>query len=318
MADLTNSQKDNFPWIDALYEGVILIESGRVQFVNQTAAAFLEVNPDAVMGLPVIAVLRDHRLEQAYLKGETMELNTRGRTLLSRPIDGGLLLTDISETRHAQETARDLLAVLSHELRTPATTIRSTLEALRHDMPPQQRERFLERAEIEMQRLIRLIEDLTVDVKPPVYRRISLTETVERALIVLQTTLEEHGITLEQNISDILVFADADKLLQVLINLIENAAIHGPDHSTVSLCSHIDVATPDVVNISVHDYGEPLEPETIEKLFEPHSRGSSVKSKGTGLGLYIVRSLARRWNGDAWGKPLEQGNAFGFTVRLAV
>ena len=306
--------------LGGLGEGVILVQKGRVRWLNPAAARFLEVDAVHSLGLPLIAVLRDHRLERVYLEGVETELETRGRILLARPVPGGLSLTDLSELRRTQEGARELLAVLSHELRTPATTIRATLEALRFEMPEAQRARFLSRAEGEADRLIRLLEDLTVDVKPPQLRRLSLCDAISRARALLQDTLTAHDVTLELEVPPLTVWADADKLLQVLINLVENAAIHGPDHATVLLKAAPDPENPSVARVVVRDQGPPLPPETVERLFEPHARGASVKARGTGLGLYIVRSIAGRWGGEAWGRPLEgndgYGNEFGFSVPL--
>ena len=302
--------------LSGLSEGVILVQAGRVRWLNPAASRFLEVEPAHTVGLPLIGVLRDHRLERVYLEGAEEELETRGRILLARPIPGGLSLTDVSELRSAQESARELLAVLSHELRTPATTIRATLEALRFEMPEAQRAHFLERAEGEADRLIRLLEDLTVDVKPPQLRRLSLCEAVSRARALLQTTLQTHDVTLELSVPPLTLWADADKLLQVLINLLENAAIHGPDHATVFLKAAPDPGDPRYARVVVQDQGPPLPVNTVERLFEPHARGASVKARGTGLGLYIVRSVAQRWGGQAWGRPLEGGNEFGFSVLL--
>ena len=302
--------------LSGLSEGVLLVQAGRVRWLNPAACRFLEVEAAHMVGLPLIAVLRDHRLERVYLEGVQTEIETRGRILLARPIPGGLSLTDVSELRRTQESARELLAVLSHELRTPATTIRATLEALRFEMPEAQRERFLERAEGEADRLIRLLEDLTVDVKPPQLRRLSLCESVSRARALLQTTLQTHDVTLKLDVPPLTVWADADKLLQVLINLLENAAIHGPDHATVLLEAAPDPDDPQYARVVVRDQGAPLPLETVERLFEPHARGASVKARGTGLGLYIVRSVAQRWGGQAWGRPLDSGNEFGFSVLL--
>ena len=109
------------------------------------------------------------------------------------------------------------------------------------------------------------------------------------------------------------VVAEAGKVRQVLINLLENAAVHGPDEHTVFLRAEMQSAW---VRVSVRDEGEPLPKGAIDRLFEPHSRGRGVKAKGTGLGLYIVRSIAGRWGGEAWGRPLDEGNEFGFTVPL--
>jgi two-component system phosphate regulon sensor histidine kinase PhoR len=303
-------------WLDKLDEGVVLVEGRRVYYLNRAAATFLEVEPDFASGAPLIAVLRDHRLEQALLEQQEIELQTRGRVLKVKPFAGGLLLRDVSETRRAEESARKLLAVLSHELRTPATTIRSTLEALGYPMSEAQRSRFLAQATEEAERLIRLLEDLTIDVKPPALRRIELDEVAARAVALLEDTFARRQVTVEVALPPMTVWADRDKLLQVLINLLENAAIHGPDREVVTLGAELDPAEPAWALITVRDRGKPLPEEAFERLFEPHARGGPRSARGAGLGLYIVRSIAQRWGGRAWGRPLEQGNEFGFSVQV--
>ena len=283
-----------------------------MKWLNRAAATFLEVTPDYAVGLPLIGVVRDHRLERVFLEQGELELTTRGRTLRAKATLGVLTLHDLSDMRRAQENARELLAVLSHELRTPVTTIRSTLEALHFEMSDAQRTRFLERAESETERLVRLLNDLTVDVKPPKLRSLNLYEVAIKALSLLRDTFKEHRVKLELDVPAFTVLADADKLLQVLINLLENAAIHGPDDAVIYLSA---VQRGDAAEVNVRDEGTPLAPESIETLFEPHSRGSA-KARGTGLGLYIVRSVAQRWGGQAWGRASEQGNEFGFSVPL--
>ena len=312
---MSKTGSSTLAWLDDLSEGVVLVDHGKVVLMNQAAATLLDVNPEQVTSLPLIAVLRDHRLEQAFIQQRTMDIATRGRILRVKPIRNGLSLLDVTASKRSQEGVRELLGVLSHELRTPVTTIRATLEALRYDLPAEQRERFLSRAEAESTRLVRLLEDLTVDVKPPRYRRVFVPDVVNRALSLLQRTFEKHNITLQQSVTDITVWADEDKLLQVLINLLENAAIHGPDDASICLNVGMSADIPGHAAITVRDYGTPLSDETIERLFEPHTRGKT-STQGSGLGLYIVRSIAERWGGHAWGKPYEHGNEFGVSVLI--
>lgn len=294
-----------------LSEGVVVVEHGHVKEMNRIAGEFLATDPEQAKGQPLIRILRDHRLEHVFLSKESTELETRGRILRASANGSCLFLTDVSEARRAQDAARELLAVLSHELRTPATTIRSTLEALHYPLEDAQRDKFISRAEAETERLVRLLNDLTVDVRPPKLRSLALRDVVARAKAILHETFIEHDITFHCEIPPLTVHADPDKLLQVLINLLENAAVHGPDGCVVSLYA---LQQGQWVRVSVCDQGEPLPQDTIENLFAPHSRGRGVKAKGTGLGLYIVRSIAERWGGEAWGKPLAKGNEFGFSV----
>ena len=301
-------------WVDDLAEGVILIEQERVIGLNRAAAELLEVDREQVHGRPLIAVVRDHRLERAYFDRSQVEVRTRGRVLLATPIRGGLSLRDLTLVRESQEGARELLAVLSHELRTPVTSIRAIVETLGLDLAAEERTRFLRRAEEECGRLVRLIEDLTVDVVPPRARRVLLREVLDRARAVLQQTLEAHRVRLLGELPEATVWADADKLLQVFVNLIENAAIHGPDGAPVEISAVADPEAPGFMRVTVRDRGRPLDPDHVEALFQPHARGPSPKVKGTGLGLYIVRSITAAWGGRTWAESQVDGNSFAFTV----
>lgn len=281
---------------DEVAEGVILIEGDTVTALNSAAARLLRVNREWAAGQPLFLVLRDHRLEAAWEERLTRVVELGEHFVEVRPTADGLLLREVTDAHRAHETARELLAVISHELRTPVTTIVSTLEALGYDsLSGDERKRFLSRAQAEASRLVRLLDDLTVSVDPPRQRTISLRETCERAQQILAPTLQERGIELHVGVGDALVWADPDKLLQIVINLVENAAIHGPAGQPVSIDA---VAAGQWVELAVRDHGAPLDESRFDSLFEPYS-GSSA-GRGRGLGLYIVRRIAERWGGQVW------------------
>jgi two-component system phosphate regulon sensor histidine kinase PhoR len=303
-------------WFDDLVEGVVLVKEGRVTSLNRAARELLDVEEGVAVGVPLIAVLRDHRLEEAYTERQPVEVQTRGRILRATPILNGLSLLDVTEIRASQESARELLAVLSHELRTPTTSIRAVLETLQLEIDSDRRIRFLNLASEECERLVRLIEDLTVEVKPPRERRLKLEDVLGRARVVAGSTLEKYGVNLDLFVSDLTVWADEDKLLQVAINLIENAAIHGPDFASIQVRAEIDRRDQGFARVSVHDSGNQLDSSRLADLFQPHTRGPSSKVRGTGLGLYIVRSITEAWGGKVWVETNVEGggNIFGFTV----
>lgn len=309
-------------WFDQLEEGVVLVHGGAVVSVNRAAARLLDVDPLLARGARLISVVRDHRLEAAAAAApsghpaavQPLEIDLNGRAVEAVPIAGGLLLRDRSATRQSERDAQELLAVMSHELRTPVAAIMAVLDALALDLPREQLDGFLRRASEEAARLGRLISDLTVEVRPPRERSVALDDTVTRAIAITETVRGEHGVRVAVAVPLVAVWVDPDKLLQALVNLIENAAVHGPDDELVEV-----VAEPvdRFVRIEVRDKGTPLDPVIARRLFETSSQ-VSVKARGTGLGLRIVRSMARAWGGDVWAGPRSDGvpgNAFGFSVR---
>ena len=309
-------------WFDSLEEGVVLFAGDHVGRVNRAAATLLDVDPQRAVGGRFIAVLRDHRLEalaHAVVEGAQtvpIEVELNGRIVQAVPITNGLLLRDRSAARQSERDAHELLAVLSHELRTPVTAIGAVLDALALDIPQEQREGFLARASEEAARLGRLIADLTIEVRPPLHRSVPLDRAVQRAVAVTDPVRRRRGVTVATSVPAVSVWVDADKLMQALVNLIENAAVHGPVDAVVDVVAEVDEAS---VRVEVRDTGAPLAPEVVAELFETTSH-VSAKAKGTGLGLRIVRSLAKGWGGTVWAEPRHDGvvgNAFGFSVNLA-
>lgn len=303
-----------FPGADAMEEGWLLLRQGQVTAINRAACAMLQVEAARAVGAPLMTVVRDHRIEEAVAEQQATELFTRGRQLQVVPFDGGLLLRDVTAPRKATAQSRELLAVLSHELRTPVTTIRSVLEALRYDLPEEQRQRMLARAEAESARLVRLLADLTVDVAPPKARSVVLAEVAAKVEGLLADTLQERAIGLSLEVGEATAWADPDKLLQVLLNLMENAALHGPRGAELRLVTRPAPGRLGWWLLEVLDKGAAVPPETMESWFLPHARGVSATSRGTGLGLSIVRSIAEAWGGSAWGRRWEEGNAFGVSL----
>ena len=302
-------------WIDGLAEGVVLIEGDRVVRINESAARLLGTDRAWAQGKRTIAVLRDHRLERALRFEETVEVRLAGRLVEAAPLPGGLALRDVTEARRAREEADALLATLSHELRTPMTTVRSTLEALEvGELEPQQRRRLLERAIEEADRVVRLLADLTTEVAPPRERSVRLTELLARAQQILATTLGEREVRLSDEVGEVVVWADPDKVLQVLLNLIENAALHGPAGGRVEVVAD---ERPPWVRLAVRDGGEPLGEgsQVLAALLSPRR---TPASREHGLGLYVVRSIAEGWGGEAWWREWREGercgNEFGVLV----
>lgn len=299
-------------WMDTLAQAVLLTEGGVVTRLNAAAARLWGVPQERAQGRPVLEVVRRHTLETLLERGGELELEVSGRTLRCAATREGtsaaLIVEDVTEHRRREAELREATAVLSHEFRTPVAALRGVLEALEYDMPRELSQNFVRQGLQETERLARLVEDLAVGFRPTRARTLPLAEAFSRAERLLGTELgaRQAAVTFGP---DHLVRADPDKLLQVLLNLIENALKYGPPGQGV------EVQTAERgtwVEVCVLDHGPPI-PDT-DSLFQAHTRGAGAPGQGSGMGLYIVRSIVQGWGGQTWVERRDERNAFCFTL----
>lgn len=306
-------------WIDLLPQAIVLFRSQpgqgyQVLRVNAAAVRLWGVPQERAVGRPILEVVRRHTLEMLVERGGELELEISGRTLRCTATQpdlqalGALIVEDLTEHRRREAELREATAVLSHEFRTPVTGLRGVLEALEYDMPPDLAQNFVKQGLQEVERLARLVEDLAVGFRPTRARTLPLAEAFSRAERLLAHEISSHQTTLTFG-QDYLVRADPDKLLQVLLNLIENAIKYGPEGHQIEVAT---VQRGTWVEVAVLDYGEPL--QETDSLFKAHTRGQQAGGQGSGMGLYIVRSIVQGWGGQAWSERRGERNAFCFTL----
>ncbi|WP_293914940.1 ATP-binding protein [Deinococcus sp.] len=295
-------------WQDSLPQAVVQFEAGRVTHLNAAAARLWGVSSEKAAGRPLLEVLRRHTLEALAERGGELELEVTGRTLRCVAVPGALIVEDVTEHRRREAELREATAILSHEFRTPVTGLRGVLEALEYAMPAELQQTFIKQGLSEVERLARLVEDLAVGFRPTRARTVPLSEVFLRAERLLGPDLSAHAARLSFG-DDYLVRADPDKLLQILLNLIENALKYGPDGAAIDVR-----ATPRGAwtEVAVSDEGEAL--FSTEHLFQAHTRGENAPGLGSGMGLYIVRSIVQGWGGQAWAERRGGRNAFVFTL----
>jgi signal transduction histidine kinase len=198
------------------------------------------------------------------------------------------------------EAQREFVANASHQLRTPLTGLRLRLEAASLKAGPELAAE-LEAAEREVERLAGLLTTLLAlaregDRPPP--RRVDLSEAVEQAAERWVDRARQTGHELVADCRENAVaLASEEDVAIVLDNLIENALKYSPDGGTVRVeCAREGTEA----YLAVLDEGPGLAPGEEQRLFERFARGSSGSSApGTGLGLALVATLARRWGGSA-------------------
>ncbi|HLA24034.1 MAG TPA: ATP-binding protein [bacterium] len=216
------------------------------------------------------------------------------------------VLRDVTELRQTERLRRELTANVSHELRTPLTSIKGFAETLLDGAMQDEAtcRRFLTIMNGETDRLVKLVDDLldlslleskrvTLELKP-VDVSVLVAHTVDKLKPLAQT---QH-LTLHQSAPPgIVVPADADRLEQVLTNLVDNALKYTPEGGRVD----VRVATADgEVEVLVNDSGRGIGPEDLPHVFERFYRADRSRTRGsggTGLGLAIAKHIVEAHGG---------------------
>lgn len=233
------------------------------------------------------------------------------------------------QKRQLEQTRRDLVAWVSHDLRTPLTSMRVMLEALADGVISDQetQQRYVQTTLSEIQHLSHMITDLfemakldvghiDLDIHPT-----PLADLISDTVGSLMAKATMKNLTLEGQVDDSvdLVYVAPDKIQRVLKNLINNAIQYTPDGETVriSAVQH----TQDMVKVVVHNTGIHIPDDVLPNLFDSFYRGEKSRAttendeRGTGLGLAIARGFVQAHGGDIWAESHpEMGTSFSFTV----
>jgi Na+/proline symporter/nitrogen-specific signal transduction histidine kinase len=219
----------------------------------------------------------------------------------------------------------DFMSSVTHELRTPLTSIRAFAELMVDDpaMDAAQRQRFLGLVVAETERLTRLVNQVLDMAKIEAgHAEWHASEVDLRTLVTqaVQTTAEvfhERGVTVELDLPAHvpMLYADPDRLLQVLLNLLSNAAKFAPaTHGCVAIRLRADA---EHASVEVEDNGPGVPAEQQQLVFEKFRQGGGATSRpqGTGLGLTISRRIIEHFGGRMWLRSEPGGGAcFGFDL----
>lgn len=331
--------------LSAMVEAVLAVDhQGRILLLNPAAELLFEVRLRDAQGRSFLEVLRQSLLIEVIQEAQARQPASREITLLpaervlsvlALPIDFGqgetgvlAVLHDITELRRLATIRQDFVANVSHELRTPLTSIKGYVETLLDgaiDDKSHNRE-FLKIIQDHTENLTRLVDDLLdlsrIEARrmPYHFEPVSAAEVAARVLKTLEPMARQAGVALHHRISAALprIRADADRLAQILSNLVDNAIKFNYPDGSVILDAHVEG---EHLELSVTDTGMGIPPEDLPRIFERFFRADRSHShdiKGTGLGLAIVKHLVESHGGRVWAENAPaRGTTFRFTLPLA-
>jgi signal transduction histidine kinase len=231
---------------------------------------------------------------------------------------------NMADSLESTDQARQqLLSDLSHEIRTPLATLEAHIDGLEDEVIPTNAATY-EVMRGQVHRLRRLASDvrlaaqaqehaLTLNPQPA-----RVGELAHAACALYDARYREKGVLLQDQCHDshATVVVDADRMQQVLGNLLENALRHTPAGGTVRLTCH---RHPQSVEISVTDTGTGIDPGDLDRIFQRFQRLDHARefdTGGSGLGLTIARALIQNHNGDLTAHSRGIGTGSTFTIRL--
>lgn len=232
----------------------------------------------------------------------------------------------MEENKKAEQIRKDFVANVTHELKTPLTSISGFVETLQDGAAedPEVRAKFLDIIAIEAARLKRLIEDILIisdiENKREVNTNsdINVRESIEEILASMKPIIEAKKINIVTYFAyEIYIGGNPDRFKQMMVNLIENAVKYSYDGGTVTITAK---KKEDRVHISINDEGIGIPEESLSRIFERFYRvdkSRSQKAGGTGLGLAIVKHIAALFEAEIQVES-EPGKGSTFTVIFKV
>lgn len=329
---------------NSMVEGLLLLDTqARVHTTNKTLERLFSINRD-IRGLTLMEAFRNHDLlevvERVQREGQVrgfeltlpgiqqtryLEVNASAiRDPENERDEIIIVFHDFTRIKELESLRRDFVANVSHELRTPLTLIKGFVETLIDGAKddPNVAGKFLQTIHKHTNRLAFLIEDLLtishLESGRLVMQRqeLRLHSLVERVLDELQSPAGQRKVTLENLVPEELeITADADRMQQVLYNLVDNAIKYGREGGLVQVGAGIEEQTTEVF---VRDNGAGIPREAQDRVFERFFRVDRARSRdqgGTGLGLSIVKHIVQAHGGEVWVKSeTGSGSTFFFTL----
>lgn len=334
--------------VSSMKEGLIAVDNhNKIMMINPAAKGLFNIEDSEVKGKGLLSLIKNEEmrehLEIIFMDNGNFEteitINQINMKILkiytdcirldddpNRIIGTLILIQDVTEVRKLEKMRTDFVANVSHELKTPLTSIMGFVETLKNGAIDNEnvRDKFLNIIEIETERLTRLIEDL-LTLSNIEGNKLSFANIEE---IPVKTVISEidhmmFGIAQQKDIVYIsevdedlpYIIGSRDWFKQMILNLVDNAIKYTPKGGTVKVTSYKKEKN---IFISIKDTGIGIPKKDIPRLFERFYRVDKARSRkvgGTGLGLAIVKHIVIAFKGEIKVKS-EEGRGTEFIVRI--
>jgi len=294
--------------MSATLTGEFLAALNRGVLLAVIVAGLVAIILAAILVRQIIAPL--HRLQSAADAIASGDLSQRVKVTSRDEIgDVSRAFNQMAQTlEHDEHLRRHMMADIAHELRTPLTVIQGQVEALLDGVFPLTPDQLapIHDETILLSRLVADLRELALAEAGQLaieHRPVDLSDLISRVAAAVEPVAAEKGITLSVEVSPGLpvISADADRLNQVLHNLLSNALRHTPPGGKISLRAEVEREEEDEVWLEVSDTGEGIPQEQLSYVFDRFYRADPARSRGTGgtgLGLAIVRAIVEAHGGQ--------------------
>ncbi|MGA3334488.1 MAG: PAS domain S-box protein [Terracidiphilus sp.] len=354
--------------LEAVDDGIFGMDlDGKVTFINEAGARALGYAVDELVGRglhdlihhshadgtpyslstsPILQALRRSepirmRDEVFWRKdGKAIPVEYSANPLLEDGQVCGMVVAfqDVSERRRLEKMKDEFISTVSHELKTPLTSLRASLGLIQSgtlDKRPEKQRQMIDMAIENSDRLVRLVNDILDFDRGERGRLLLNRETVEpvtllrRAADVAHNAATQARIDFRFDVNALPVYADEDRVLQVLSELVTNAIKFSAAGTTIRLAARdMETSAPGAgasgageVCFMVEDQGRGIAPEKLERIFERFHQGDASDARalgGTGLGLALCRSIVEQHGGRIWAESeVGKGSRFLFTLPAA-
>ncbi|MBC8318520.1 MAG: PAS domain-containing protein [Desulfobulbaceae bacterium] len=339
--------------LSSMLESVIVVDTkGKVVGINKAASKLLNIRIQDAAGKSIQEVIRNIHLQRLVGKilasdkavmeeivlakeGRDLFLQTNGVKLFNsggKSFGALMVLNDVTRLRRLETVRRDFVANVSHELKTPITSIKGYAETILDSglADAEQAKKFLEIIVRQSNQLHAIVNDLLslarieqeTDKEDIVVTRGKVGDVLQAAVQVCSVKAQEKDIAIHMDcVDDLQCVMDSSLMEQAVSNLVINAIKYSDPGGRVEIRGYeTEQDGEEMIAVSVRDYGVGIGKEHLPRLFERFYRSDKARSRklgGTGLGLAIVKHIAQAHNGKV-SVESELGKGSVFTILLPI